>query len=425
MALPLECKMIILSADKRLIGAIVTVLGAGCSLLALSKIYGPPLIRVSIGLVLVISPVIPLLWGQAVYAIAVPDGRPPSKEVPNQSSLPNASTGTIWVLLFDELDQRYAFDNPPPGLDLSAFSRFRNQALTATHAYPPGNSTAVSVPSLLLGRVIKETNPLSKWTAMLVPLKGAPFAWSGEDTVFQDFRQAGLTVSAYGWYLPYRRLFQDAEDRVHGNAIEYEEHLLAARKSMWRAPLLYTAESLGLGRLLNSVPTHALISLHTRNHRLSMSFLASEVQSGPANIVWVHFPIPHSPQLEDGSGRYVDNLKAADEALQQLEALLTAQNRWDADTILVSSDHGVRPETVRDQSFTHDPLLEDRASVRDTRVPFMVKLPGQQSPILVTKPFQTVRLRAMLNMLRKGEVKHPRQLAEWMNDQRQLLVPNG
>ena len=415
MGLPLEWKMAILTADKRLIGTVVTIIGAGMVLLSISKSYGPQFIRAFVNMVLVFSPLIPVLWGQALYALVVRQEVLRGKGVATQSALPRPRGGTIWVLLFDELDQRYAFDNPPVGLNLQAFSNFKRQAVTATKAYPPGNSTTVSIPTLLLGKVVKETHPISNRTARLVPFLGSPFDWAGENTIFQDFQNGGLKVSAFGWYLPYGRLFKGTADRIQSNAIEYEELLFDDRRSIWRAPLLYTAEALAWGHIAAGTSRRSLISMHTRNLRHAISFIQAEVYGGPANMVWVHFPIPHSPGIEEGGGGYVDNLKASDEVLGSLETLLRAHGRWDTDTIMVTSDHWVRLETARDSTFNYDSLLEARAKIHDHRVPFMVKMPGQRSPLQVTEPFQTVQLREMLNLFRRGRITDSQQLVEWMN----------
>lgn len=153
MGLPLQWKMLILKVDKKLLAGIISGTGIVTVILVISRPFGPLLMRAAVNLILLFSPMVPLLWGQAVYASVV--GQTASgKDSADQSMRPGPRGNTIWVLLFDELDQHFAFDNPPPGLELPAFSKFKQQAVTATQAYPPGNSTTVSVPSLLLGKVV-------------------------------------------------------------------------------------------------------------------------------------------------------------------------------------------------------------------------------------------------------------------------------
>ena len=53
----------------------------------------------------------------------------------------------VW-LVFEELDQRIAFEARPPGLGLPELDRLRRESLYADAARPPAGTTEVVVPAL-------------------------------------------------------------------------------------------------------------------------------------------------------------------------------------------------------------------------------------------------------------------------------------
>ena len=77
----------------------------------------------------------------------------------DQSPLPMASgvpERRVVLLIFDELDQRIAFDQREAGFGLPQIDALRSQSIEAARAYPPSNGTRTSIPALLTGLPVSE-----------------------------------------------------------------------------------------------------------------------------------------------------------------------------------------------------------------------------------------------------------------------------
>src|SRR5439155_4257338 len=70
-----------------------------------------------------------------------------------------AHTPRVILLVFDELDQRLAFDDRPAGLALPELDRLRTTALYAPHASPSGPQTDISMPALIISRPVAAVRP--------------------------------------------------------------------------------------------------------------------------------------------------------------------------------------------------------------------------------------------------------------------------
>src|SRR5262249_56942805 len=65
----------------------------------------------------------------------------------------------VW-LVFEELDQRIAFEARPPGLGLPELDRLRRDSLYADAARPPAGTTEVAIPALLIRPPVGAVTPL-------------------------------------------------------------------------------------------------------------------------------------------------------------------------------------------------------------------------------------------------------------------------
>ena len=106
------------------------------------------------------------------------------------------------------------------------------------------------------------------------------------------------------------------------------------------------------------------------------------------NLVFLHFPTPHSPYIYDAGRRdlsatnqdargYLSNLELADRIFASIRASLTASGLWTQTHVLVSGDHGFR------QAYKIGYSGEDR------HVPFMWKPAGQVKPRQLDQRFET------------------------------------
>ena len=112
----------------------------------------------------------------------------------------------VWFI-FDETDQRLAFERRPAGCELPAFDRLYAESVCATNAFPPGDSTFVSMPAFLAGRRFSSVavRSASDLTVTLAT-NSAKAAWSEFPSVFKFARDLGVNGAVVGWYHPYDRL---------------------------------------------------------------------------------------------------------------------------------------------------------------------------------------------------------------------------
>jgi hypothetical protein len=112
----------------------------------------------------------------------------------------------VWII-FDETDQRLAFEQRPAGLDLPEFDRLRHESLCATNAYAPGDSTAYSMPALTIGqRVSAVSVKRASDLALTLEDSGKVVLWSKAPSVFSAARELSVNTGLVGWYHPYNRV---------------------------------------------------------------------------------------------------------------------------------------------------------------------------------------------------------------------------
>ena len=104
----------------------------------------------------------------------------------------------VWFI-FDETDQRLAFECRPAGCELPAFDRLCSESICATNAFPPGDSTFVSMPALLAGRCFSSVavRSASNLTVTL-GTNGAQTAWSELPSVLKSARDLGVNGAVVG-----------------------------------------------------------------------------------------------------------------------------------------------------------------------------------------------------------------------------------
>ena len=179
----------------------LTVLGIAIGIMGLFEVmpWHRNILRTSAIGVLVLSPFFLMTVSQALWsAINVP-------HTPLASPLRVKNTHgprVLW-LLFDEMDQGVAFSNRPARLQLPELDRLRGQGLYATNVYPPSDSTMVSVPALITGKLLSNAELVNRSTLMITfadPERRV--SWNSEPNLFSEAREAGFNTALIGWYLP-------------------------------------------------------------------------------------------------------------------------------------------------------------------------------------------------------------------------------
>src|SRR5262249_20087702 len=120
----------------------------------------------------------------------------------------------VWIV-FEELDQRIAFEARPTGLELPELDRLRRESLYAHAARPPGGTTDVTISALITGRPVVAAAPLGPSDLQLTFADGKTAPWSAEPNVFSRARVLGYDTALVGWSLPYSRILGGSLGAAH------------------------------------------------------------------------------------------------------------------------------------------------------------------------------------------------------------------
>lgn len=336
--------------------------------------------------------------------------------------LPGASEGVrvVWII-FDELSQEIAFGNRPPGLLLPNLDRLKSTSFFATAAYAPGESTLFSMPSLIVGEQAVEATPRGPDSLYLrTRSQSKAMPWSAFPNVFDDARELGFNTALAGWYHPYGRLLTRSLTRCFWTpqwldpGIEERFARPAVAVSMWDRARLQLAALPGAGHFPGLFPTREL------EERIKLFSLlldrALEWSADPSiGLLLLHLPVPHPPSIfsaaegtltSKGRMGYLDNLVLADRVMGRLQRTLEQTGLWDRSAVLVSADHGWRTGFWR--SGPGWTAAEEAASHGDTsRVPFLLKLPGQTSGTAYDKPLPTIVTRRLISEILRRHLTVP------------------
>jgi arylsulfatase A-like enzyme len=334
----------------------------------------------------------------------------------------------IWII-FDEWSQAITFEHRPAGLELPNFDRLRLEAFYATAAEPPGGFTRVSIPSLLLGEHAEATPSGVADLLVQTAAHRKPVSLSSLPNVFDTAREMGFNTALVGWYHPYGRLLNRSLTKCYWTAewlppgVEEWSHREALPTAMWdRARFQFAA--LPLIHRIPALPPEPAEREAGRERFQYLQDRALEIVADPSiGLAFIHLPIPHPPAIYDRSRNqfttdrsrgYLDNLALADACLEALRQKLEDAGLWDRTALLVSSDHSVRPSMWRDQ---HDWNDEDESAARlnDSRVPFLLKLPGQSSGVAYDKTFDTDVSRGLVTAILAGEIEDPGAIAAFLD----------
>jgi hypothetical protein len=304
-------------------------------------------------------PVLALVLVQAAHETLVRYPVASYRDHPLAAPFPNPpkTVRVVWII-FDELSQEIAFGNRPPNRPLPNLDRLKAASFFATAAKAPGESTLISMPSLVAGEPVVEASPGGPDSLYLragSQSKAVPF--SAFPNVFDDARELGFNTALLGWYHPYGRVLsrsltqcfwtpqwleQGIEERFTPPSFAY---------SMWDRARLQLAALPGVGHLPGVFP-----GIKEREEKIKLFSLllsrALEWAVDPSiGLVLLHLPVPHPPSIYSPSegaltpqGRigYLDNIVLVDRTLGLLRRALEEAGLWNQSAVLVSADHGWR-----------------------------------------------------------------------------------
>lgn len=284
------------------------------------------------------------------------------------------SARVVWIL-FDEWDYRLTFSERPEGVSLPHFDKFRASSVFFRNAYPPCRCTEISVPALLNGRLIDEAWPLgTSELRLLLHDDKSHRLWTEQRTIFQEVRALGVNAAVLGWYHPFSRLFGDQVVRCMWYPGNTQESSLGEG---YLATLFNLARSLFETPRLSPFGPSLVAWAAVNRFRDSLRDATTLLRDEQLGFVLLHFAIPHAPFIFDRRTRtfgiknptptdYFGNLELADITLGQIGETMRECGTWDESTVILSSDHSWRMSSAFDGRY-------------DTRVPFAIKMPNQNS----------------------------------------------
>jgi hypothetical protein len=369
------------------------------------------------------------------------NAEPPSafQARPSVAALPTRADAPrfIWMI-FDEMDQRVAFDMRPASLQLPELDRLRAESVVASHATQTAQFTGIALPSLISGEFFRITSMMGPSRLEVIKEGSASTEdWRDQPTVFQHARQMGLNAAVDGWYHPYCRIFGDqlvqcfATPSGHaGRAMLRERH--ASQNGLGNTIgflfQLQIQSILDLFRFDGTSGSENLKAAYLQREQQQEYFQIRDHAYDAAvdpriQLLLIHFPTPHMYAIYNRRERnfslnsqldYLDNLALVDRTVGELRTKLEAAGLWDRTSLLITADHGFRPDLWRGNygwTETMDKLFSTGAS---PLVPFIVKLAGKQEHAVFDRPFSNIVSGDLSLAVLGGRVSTAEQAIVWL-----------
>lgn len=367
---------------------------------------------------------------------------PPNTTFAPQASLPMLPSDphkprVVWMV-FDELDQRMAFETRPANLQLPELDRLRSESLVADHAQETANWTVLALPSLIAGRVFDHASLIDASTLKVTPENSQQkLVWGEQPNVFQAARAQGVNAELVGWHHPYCRMIGGelvrCFDQPNGHptaALLRETH--ATEQGVWKTvAFLYRLQVESLKDLFRSDITTAAENLKTDylQHRQQRQYLAIRDHAYESavdpriGLLFVHFPAPHLYPVYnrrkqsftlDGTEDYFDNLALVDRTVGEMRRTLERAGLLDQTTLIVTSDHGFRPDAWRNRYSWTSELAKLTADGGSTTVPLIVRLPKPGGAAKYEKPTTNLFTGELSLAILRGQVATAEQAARWI-----------
>lgn len=405
------------------------------------------LIKVSAIILLITSPFVVITFTQAATQwFRYHKGKQFLDSTAPPLSKKGVSNRRIFWVIFDEMDFRLSFIDRPDTLVLPEFDRLRQESIFAENAYPPGGDTETSLPGLINGRRFSRVSRVSPNELMLVnDANDKVEPWSTLPNVFSRARTMNLNTELIGWYHPYCRVIGSSLTRC-----SWEPASLLLLRNSQISDLISSSKNATVFRSMLRVAGSLLFPEIVRivipgespdvwRYHFLQEFKSIHQKSLAAaidptlDLVLVHYPIPHPPGFYDrykddfsfsSNSAYLDNLSLADRVVRELRSQMVQANMWDSTTILISSDHRLRADLWRvhpfwKPSFTNEVTLV-RNSSRDDRVPFILKLAGENQGLVYQPEFDTVLSQDLLLAVLSGEISTHQGAIGWLNRQQRV-----
>jgi len=369
--------------------------------------------------------------------------RPSLPLLPPRAGSGNRPAPRVIWLLFDEFDQRLAFDQRQSGVELPELDRLRSESFAGTHALQTAGWTMLAVPSMLSGEIFGHSESADASTLLVQPAGShALVNWRDQPNVFRKARELGVNAALVGWHHPYCRVLGDSLtrcfDEIGGMATDaLARETYAAEQGFWKSVrLTFASRWQSLAGLFDSAShpaEHALdryMQARQQQEYFRIRDRAYQQAADPRiDFLYVHFPAPHLFAIYDAKRKdftlsdkttYFDNLALVDRTVGELRRTLEQAGLWESTSILITADHGLRYELWHgglNWTPQFDRLLEGGQS---PTVPFILKLGGEKKPAVYESSFSNVVGGDLSLAVLGGEISTPAQVAAWIEGRANL-----
>ncbi len=350
--------------------------------------------------ILLLTPFALIILGQSVQKIFSGHHENDLPVVSRPIVNPNPNTPRVLWLIFDEMDQRISFIDRPQNIMLPEFDRFKRQSLFAENAYPPAGSTIPSIPALIDGELISGARRLES-DIIKVTFQGAnqEVNWGSQPNIFTRAKKLGINTALIGEYIPYTRLIGHDLDYCTWSAYRYQ--YVSSKDTLW-----------------DNLATQVYSFFHVLELYYQQQKIATrEIFDGARKLavdpryglVFIHFPVPHSPFIykhawwDQFPKGYAENLILSDHLLEKIRKDMETKGVWEGTNIIISSDHWFRDSKRFDGKVDH-------------RIPFMVKLAGQEEAVVYPWEFNTVLTHDLVLEILSNKVTTSAELVRWLDE---------
>ncbi len=362
-------------------------------------------LRLAVGFVLVLSPFVAVTFGRAALVLLQvnPSEALASKAPSLDAAVPRRDGPRVVLVVLDAMGRRHAIDARPDSIKMPALDRLRAEALDATKVTQIGGVTKISVPGMLSGVEVESSEPEGADELMLTLEDGSNVPWSETDHLIEEAQDLGGVGVIAGWYHPYCRLFDHADA-----CATYPARTVGSR-----------ARDTGFWRALVEQPLALVPYLSLRLRQVELvetqrDDLAQAAVLGERGFVFLHVIAPHTPWIWDHESQDYSltefspdgmffNLELADVKLGEIRAAMEHAGQWDSTAVIVTSDHVAqyRPRWIDEPD--------------DTRVPFIVKLPGATGGVTYERPISAMVVHALALALLRDEIADYPSLVAWLD----------
>ncbi len=364
----------------------------------------------------------------------------PKPSPPMLPHRPGPRRRVVWML-FDEFDQRLAFDLRKPTVAWTELDRLRADSLVADHARQTAAWTTLALPSVLSGRIYGRADLIDATTLRVYPEGSSQgFNWRDEPNIFKKVRAMGLNSEIVGWHHPYCRVLGDSVTRCFDaptghpttallrEMIATDDGVLRSVKFLFELQAGNLIDMFRFGRSQTSEnPRESYVQHRQLGHYFQIRDHAYADAGDPQiDLLFVHFPLPHPFAIYNakrgdfsltGDLTYADNLALVDRTVGEMRGALERAGLWQSTSILITSDHGLRPDLWRGRPGWTPELEQLTSGKQSETVPFIVKFAGQNRGARYERPFSSVVAGDLALAILSGQVSTPQEALAWLDGQ--------